>query len=76
MPIQRYLKDQNTFEPETIEVMSKALEEACQALQINGHARDREIIAARIIDLARGGTVDAKALSQRVIAETKALQSL
>jgi hypothetical protein len=75
MPTRRYLKDQNTFEPETIEVMSKALEEACQALQIS-HASDREIIATRIIYLARGGTVDAKALSQRVISETKALQAL
>jgi len=76
MPIRRHLKDPDAFEPEAIEAMSKALEETCQALQINGQMRDREVIATRIIDLARNGFLDAKALSGRVIAETKAMQSL
>jgi hypothetical protein len=56
--------------------MSEALEQACHALNVNGHLRDREAIAARIIDLARNGIVDAQALSERVIAETKARASL
>ncbi len=57
--------------------MSKALEEACKALHINGHHRhDRETVATRIIDMARSGTLDAKALSDRVIAETNAMRSL
>lgn len=34
---------------------------------------DREVIATRIIDLARNGVSDAKALSDRIIAETKAM---
>lgn len=33
-------------------------------------------IATRIIDLARNGVTDAKALSERVIAEVKAMRSL
>jgi hypothetical protein len=56
--------------------MSRALDEACKALNVNGDARHRETIATRIIDLARSGVFDAKALSARVIAETKALRSL
>jgi hypothetical protein len=33
-------------------------------------------VAARIIDLAQDGIIDADALSERVIAETKAMRSL
>ena len=76
MPIRRYLYDHSAFEPEAIEAMSKALEETCKALHIDGEMKDRQVIAARIIDLARNGVVDAKALSDRVVAETKAMQSL
>jgi hypothetical protein len=76
MPIRKYLEDHAAFEPDAIKAMSDALERACHALNINGHLRDREIIAARIIDLARHGVIDAKALSDRVIAETRALQTL
>jgi hypothetical protein len=76
MPIRRYLEDHASFEPEAIEIMSRALEEACKALHINGEIKDREVVAARIIDLARDGVIDAKMLSGRVVAETKALRSL
>jgi hypothetical protein len=76
MPIRQYFKDEAAFEPEAIQAMSDALERTCTALHVNGHALDREIIATRIIDLARNGISDAKALSDRVIAETKALRAL
>jgi hypothetical protein len=76
MPIRQYIEDHASFEPEAIEIMSTALEEACKALHINGEIKDREIVAARIIDLARSGVIDAKVLSNRVIAETEALRSL
>jgi hypothetical protein len=52
--------------------MSKAFEETCIALRV--HADDekgREIIATRIIDLARGGLIDPTALRDRVIAEAR-----
>jgi len=71
MPVRTYLDGHSVFEPEAIEAMSKALEETCKALHINGQAQDRETIAARIIDLARNGVVDAKALSNRVVARQK-----
>jgi len=76
MPIRHYLEDRASFEPEAIEVMSQALETACEALHIDGEIRDREAVAARIIDLARNGVIDAKALSRRVVAEVRALRSL
>ncbi len=75
MAIQHYIND-IPFEPEAIKAMSKALEETCRALRIDGQIHDREVIATRIIELARNGLIDAKALSERVVAETKALQSL
>ena len=76
MPIRTYLTDQSAFDPQAITAMSKALEETCAALQVNGQAKDREIIAARIVDLARNGVIDATALRDRIVAETKAMRSL
>jgi hypothetical protein len=76
MPIRRYLEDNAAFGPEAITAMSEALERACAALHINGQLRDREVIAARIIDLARTGILDAKVLSDRVVGETKSLRAL
>jgi len=76
MPIQSYLQDNSVFEPEAIAAMSKALEEACKALHIDGQIHDREVIAARIIDLARDGVIDAAALSRRVLAESNAMRSV
>jgi hypothetical protein len=50
-------------------VMSKAFEEALRVFA--GDKRGREIIAARIIDLARNGLIDPTALRDRVIAEAR-----
>jgi hypothetical protein len=72
MPIRKHLTDQTAFGPAAIEAMSKAFEEACNALQVfAGDEKGREIIATRIIDLARGGMVDAAALRDRVVAESR-----
>jgi len=76
MPIRNYLNDHASFEPEAIEIMSSALEEACKALHIDGEIRDREAVAARIIDLARNGIIDANALSRRVVAEVRSMRSM
>jgi hypothetical protein len=76
MPIRRYLDDPSAFEPEAVDAMSRALEAACKALRIDGEAPDRQIIAARIIDLARGGVVDATALCERVVREAEAMRKL
>jgi hypothetical protein len=72
MPIKAYLQDQVAFGPEAIAAMSQAFEETCTALSIPAHeTRARQAIAARIIDLARTGVIDAKALRQRVLLEAR-----
>jgi hypothetical protein len=49
-----------------------AFELACADLRVfAGDQRGREIIAARIIDLARNGVTDPAALHRRIIAEAR-----
>ena len=67
MPIRRYLEDHAAFVPEDIDALSKALEAACKALHIDGEIKDREVVATRIIDLARQGILDWQTLSARVV---------
>jgi hypothetical protein len=50
MPIRPYLGGR-TFDPETIAVMSAALEEACRVLQV-GDVQSRKRVANTIIALA------------------------
>jgi hypothetical protein len=70
--MRRYLEQAAAFDPGEIATMSKAFEEACNALHVfHGDARGREIIATRIVDLARGGVVGADALRDRVLLEAK-----
>ena len=72
MPIHKHLTDKTAFGPVAIEAMSKAFEEACIALQVYaGDEKGREIIATRIIDLARNGLIDPTALRDRIIAEAR-----
>ena len=72
MPIRNYLDGQAAFEPEVIREMSLAFEQVCIALNIP--ARDphgRDVIAMRIIDLARRGVIDAKTLRNHVLFEAR-----
>jgi hypothetical protein len=73
MPIRTYLEDRAAFSPEEIKVMSEALDEACAVLQVDDQMKDREIIAARIIELARKGVIDAKVLRDRVVEAMRSL---
>lgn len=58
------------FEPEAIQAMSTAFELTCADLHVFANdQRGREIIAARIIDLARVGVIEPAALHTRVVAE-------
>ena len=50
--------------------MGRALDQICASLQI-ATPRDREIIATRIIDLARSGVRDAETFRNRVLTEAK-----
>jgi hypothetical protein len=72
MPIRKHLTNQTAFGPAAVEAMSKAFEDACNALQVfAGDEKGREIVATRIIDLARNGLTDPRALRDRVIAEAR-----
>lgn len=70
--IRPHLPQSNTFEPDAIAAMSRALEEACVALNVfAGDERGRQVIATRIIDLAIDGVTDPSLLRDRVISEAK-----
>lgn len=43
------------FEPHDIDAMSMALNDVCEVLKLDGNAKAREIVAMRIIELARRG---------------------
>jgi hypothetical protein len=72
MPVRAYLPDNAAFNPEAIQAMSTAFELACADLEIfAGDQHGREVIAMRIIDLARRGILDAGALHRRVVSEAR-----
>jgi len=74
MPIRQHLSEHASFEPEAISAMSRAFEEACASLRVfAGDQKGREVIATRVIDLARGGMIDADALRDRVLLEARAV---
>ena len=49
--------------------MSAALDDVCEALKTNGDAVAREVIAGRIVELARRGERDRRKLTERLVAE-------
>jgi hypothetical protein len=58
------------FGPEDIEAMSMALDDVCKALQIaDASARERRMIAERIITLARDGERSPMRLRDRLLPE-------
>jgi hypothetical protein len=69
-------KHDDVFDPDALRMMSTALEEVCRKLQVNGDQRAREVIAARIIDLARRGERDPECLIDRVLREAGAAHSV
>jgi hypothetical protein len=72
MPIRPYLEG-GVFDQEDIQTMSMALEEVCRVLRIGADAaRDREVVAIRIIELARRGELEYRRLVERVLKEAGA----
>ena len=58
------------FGPEDIEAMSRALDGVCNALNIGGNPTARELIAMRIVELARRGERSPANLQARLLAES------
>jgi hypothetical protein len=68
-----FLKSQSVFDPDALRAMSAALDQACDALKLpETAARERETVAARIIELARRGEFDVTRLRERVLHEAGA----
>ena len=61
----------DAFDPDALRAMSIALEEVCRALQVDGDQRAREVMAVRIVELARRGERDPQRLSDRVLREAR-----
>ena len=70
---QKFLdNEQTSFDPEAIDILHRAYLDACGELALfPGDQRGREVIAARIIEIARNGMIDATAISQRVVSEAR-----
>jgi hypothetical protein len=59
--------ENGAFGPETAEAMAATVEEVCQTLGVNSDLPVREIIAIRIIELARRGERDTRKLRDRLL---------
>jgi hypothetical protein len=71
-----YVTNPLVFEPEATRSMLVAFDEVCRALNVSPTANGaREVIATRIIELARRGECDADRLRDRVITEAAANRS-
>jgi hypothetical protein len=60
---------EHVFGPETTAAMGTALEQICAVLGLDHDAIAREVIAGRIVELARRGERDATKLRDRVLME-------
>ena len=65
MPIRIYLSEPDSFDQVTIDAMSRAFEYSCLAAP----DADRETLARRIIELAKGGERNPVTLSAQVVSE-------
>lgn len=59
----------SVFDPHDITAMSRALDDVCEVLKLKDDSPAREIMAARIIDLARRGERSPTRLRDRVLHE-------
>jgi hypothetical protein len=62
--------DRSVFDPEAVHAMSVAFDDLCRAFELTEEDRVREIMASRIVELARLGERDADRLRDRIMRET------
>ena len=63
-----FVKD-GVFDPKDITAMSTALDDVCKILNLGDDSSAREVIASRIIDLARAGERNPARLRDRILHE-------
>jgi hypothetical protein len=73
--IDPFLQDA-AFDPGALQAMSTALEEVCRMLKVDHDQGAREVMAVRIIELARRGERDPERLRDRVLREAGATPSV
>jgi hypothetical protein len=74
MKMMPFLQD-DAFGPDALRAMSTALEEVCRMLKVDRDQDAREVMAVRIIELARRGECDPQRLRSRVLREAGATLS-
>jgi hypothetical protein len=67
--IKPFLERESVFGPSDINAMSIALDEVCKALRLDGDAKAKEVVAIRIIELARRGERSPTRLRDRLLTE-------
>jgi hypothetical protein len=65
----------SVFEPDEIKVMSAAFDEVCEALKLQHGSSAKRIMAARIIDLVRGGERSPRRLRDTVLQGARSAKS-
>jgi len=63
------------FDPETTASMAAAFEDVCRALKVE-NKQEREVLAIRIVDLARDGEGNRDRLRERVLLEASRAEDL
>jgi hypothetical protein len=66
----------DAFGPDALRAMSTALEEVCRMLKVDHDQGAREVVAVRVIELARCGECDPERLRDRVLREAGATPSV
>ena len=69
MAIQSTRPDNAVFYPDDIHAMSMALEDVSKVLKLDGNAKAKEIVALRVIELARRGERCPKKLRDLLLQE-------
>ena len=59
------------FDPQDIDAMSAALDAVCKLLNVRDNTTARELIALRIIELARCGQRSSAVLEERLLADAQ-----
>ena len=70
-----FLQD-DAFDPKALRAMSTALDDVCRVLEIEHDQGAREVMAIRIIELARRGERNPEWLRNRVLREAGAASSV
>jgi hypothetical protein len=77
MPIRRFLEPGAKFDPDDLTIMSEAFEAALRRLGPAGKAaKTREVLARRIIAVARRGERDREKMCTQALAATREAEAI